>query len=82
MTDRQEMGTQTERHMFCHHICFAITGTSPESNLEEEIFVKKYANTSLDNLIFHLVSPSSSRSCVNCNFIVGWCEAGGVCRNR
>ena len=25
---------------------------------------------------------SSSRSCVNCNFIVGWCKAGGVCRNR
>ena len=54
----------------------------PESNLEEEIFVKKYANTSLDNLIFHVVSLSSSRSCVNCNFIVGWCKAGGVCRNR
>ena len=50
--------------------------------MEEEIFVKKYANTSLDNLIFNVVSLSSSRSSVNCNFIVGWCKAGGVCRNR
>ena len=65
MTDRKWGHRQSD-------ICFAITGTSPESNLEEEIFVQKYANTSLDNLIFHVVSLSSSRSCVSCNFIVNW----------
>ena len=73
VTYRQEIGTQTERHMFCHHWYL---------NFGRRDFCKKYANTPLDNLIFHVVSLFGSRSCVNCTSIVGWCKTGGVCRNR